>query len=448
MSPQTCSRGLVDSYACDDNRRTAKQPTHRPFSIVLGVIGLLVGACTGPGAGSGTTSSTTASPSQTAVVLCHSVHFSLVAVTQPDATTSELLFTTDFLHFSNITPPLSTVNGGLGMFDSAACLSSTDFWLISASADSTPGWLLHTTNGGLNWSVNRQLWVGNGGSGTVSFADSTHGWFAAGAAGDNSIVYMRTIDGGKTWTFLPTVRLTLNNFQEMAPQFVTASIGFAATSEVSPWSPNRINSELLKSVDGGATWSQTKVGQPTTRGADQLLYGAPAVFETQTVIPVLVVQSLNSKGLNARSPSSVRVNIVIERSDNAGRSWSSTLSTRVGTESKLGNPGSYGINTLVGAPSVSLASYSVSWIAYSDSQGHAHVLRSSKSARSWFLARSEGLPQLSIAADVRQDVAEPVSVAAISGSIALLSVVTSPFKTPGTYITYDGGLRWQPFANG
>ena len=110
--------------------------------------------------------------------------------------------------------------------------------------------ILRTTNGGLNWSYAYQGY-GNGGAlftlHDLFFINSTVGW----AVGRNGNIY-KTVNAGASWVLQPSG----TSSELYSVWFVNANLGFAAGSNV-----------LLKTVNGGASWSPTSLN-----GAEKVVF--------------------------------------------------------------------------------------------------------------------------------------------------------------------------------
>ena len=95
------------------------------------------------------------------------------------------------------------------------------------------------------------------GSGTVAVVDADHAWFIMSTTGDASFLVFRTSDGGATWqsAALPVTTADQPGVVTIWParlDFVDASVGFAfvGTSDAGPWT-------VLRTQDGGVTWNVT-----------------------------------------------------------------------------------------------------------------------------------------------------------------------------------------------
>jgi photosystem II stability/assembly factor-like uncharacterized protein len=109
---------------------------------------------------------------------------------------------------------------------------------VNSATDSNIATAVYVTHdGGNTWQSTTPL---PGAFNIVDFADSQHGW-----ATDGSVLY-RTSDGGQHWKQLSTSE-SLKHISQL--DFVSDQIGWAISS------PASNSSSLLKTVDGGYTWT-------------------------------------------------------------------------------------------------------------------------------------------------------------------------------------------------
>lgn len=111
------------------------------------------------------------------------------------------------------------------------------------------GRILATSDGGRTWAAQ---YTGPGKLGQVDFTDATHGW----AVGTNAL--LRTTDGGRTWTQLGQPACTA---PVESVHFVTHDLGYAIAGGAQVWMTGGVpaavgGGELLRTTDGGATWSR------------------------------------------------------------------------------------------------------------------------------------------------------------------------------------------------
>ena len=94
-------------------------------------------------------------------------------------------------------------------------------------------------------------------SGTVAVVDADHVWFIRSGTGDTAFTVFRSSDGGTSWqsAALPVTsadQAGVISFWPAKLDFVDASVGFAfvATSDSGPWN-------ILRTEDGGVSWKMT-----------------------------------------------------------------------------------------------------------------------------------------------------------------------------------------------
>jgi len=117
-------------------------------------------------------------------------------------------------------------------------------WIIGVPADGY-GVILHTTNGGENWTrQGTPNTIPNVPLYDVRAIDACNAW-AVGAANGNYAVVLRTMDGGKTWIRCGS--------PGSIPDFGAGGIG-AVDSKIA-WVVGS-NGTIIHTVDGGKTWVQ------------------------------------------------------------------------------------------------------------------------------------------------------------------------------------------------
>ena len=121
-------------------------------------------------------------------------------------------------------------------------ISSVEGWAVGAT-----GTILHTTDGGVQWTIRRE----NAGSNElrkVSFVDALHGW-----VGGNG--FLRTTDGGVTWTTI-TVHGMVPSIHFL--HFVDLNHGWF----IGGYASGAAGDTLWATTDGGQSWSVQYTGQP------------------------------------------------------------------------------------------------------------------------------------------------------------------------------------------
>lgn len=134
-----------------------------------------------------------------------------------------------------------------------------DIWLLDPSvacAVNSDGNILKTTNGGASWTIKFKARLTNSDNAVylrcVSFANSLKGW--VGTLTPELLMYF-TIDGGENWQ-------TVEDIPEGAPVAVCGL--YAVNESVIYASGTNFPSEvarMMKSVDGGATWTAWDMSQ-------------------------------------------------------------------------------------------------------------------------------------------------------------------------------------------
>jgi photosystem II stability/assembly factor-like uncharacterized protein len=119
-------------------------------------------------------------------------------------------------------------------FNSVFFTNQTNGWAVGER-----GFIVHTVNGGLTWTIAHQPNVDYGTFKDVFFVDTMHGWIA-----DEYSAVLRTTNGGQTWNdvFVP--------HNPNAVYFIDASSGWASSS----------NGFVYRTHDGGLTWAEASCG--------------------------------------------------------------------------------------------------------------------------------------------------------------------------------------------
>jgi len=113
----------------------------------------------------------------------------------------------------------------------------------SGPSDTSLGFCLRTTDGGLQWSKAYEIrtW---GILTTVSFVSRTHGWMMS-----DSSLSLVTTDGGLTWQNLPQISFWFVSF---AQRFVNDTLGYVVGG--TPLGGMLDGTAIYRTADGGASW--------------------------------------------------------------------------------------------------------------------------------------------------------------------------------------------------
>jgi photosystem II stability/assembly factor-like uncharacterized protein len=191
--------------------------------------------------------------------------------------------------FADVTPP------GLGTHNAAASLTAIDMehaWLlVTRYAGRVPSSVVYRTDdGGTTWTV---FDIDAGTSG-LTFIDAEHGWADVVAQVDGNradhVELLRTVDGGATWStvYQTTERISISGTpsqtgecQFSLPTFVTPQVGVAPMLDCPGAIPY-----IDMTEDGGTTWRQIALPQ---------LDAPPGIaMSTETMVPVFTSASVGS----------------------------------------------------------------------------------------------------------------------------------------------------------
>ena len=127
-------------------------------------------------------------------------------------------------------------------------VNARDAWALGADSKTGHDVVLATADGGVTWKVRYATRAGVWNS--MAFADALHGWLVG-----NGGLVLATSDGGHTWhRQAPGTRLVLGDVA-----FADASHGVVAgfqTKGDDPMSDQFIGTILLRTSDGGVTWTR------------------------------------------------------------------------------------------------------------------------------------------------------------------------------------------------
>jgi photosystem II stability/assembly factor-like uncharacterized protein len=237
------------------------------------------------------------------------------------ATNQKLFWTTDNgEHWKDITPKLTHKRQ---MVSSVFFLDETTGWVLlkcaddkNAMADDVCFEFALTTDSGKSWSIvqpkitdpgidQSRIDDGDGiysGKTYLDFSDAQHGWaILENAYNTNRSVgeMLRTVDGGKTWTQLPETSLPI------AEPFVFANAKDG-------WIAGGPDVELYESHNSGNTWQPVQLANPPGVSSDlSPVYGLPVFMNNNTGYLSANYVSITSTG----TP------VALLKTDDGGKTW-------------------------------------------------------------------------------------------------------------------------------
>jgi hypothetical protein len=348
-----------------------------------------------------------------------------------------LLSTRDFVHFTNITPPgPPSEQGTIGGWSSASFPTPADGWVAEANADSSEGFLFHTTDGGATWQLTRPLWSGSAGTAVVSFINAADGWLKSGDIGDGTLTFSATTDGGATWKTLLAEGTFNTDLGLSMPSFSDAKNGTGVISSPGQVvsSPPKLPPELSidrdtveATTDGGAAWITTAV---PVAGRGVHFFNEPFFSGPNGVLAVTVTpRNTNSLG---------QATVDFDTTTDGGKIWTSASRLVSAAVPKVVAQGP----DASGLPSVSEATTRSWWVLAVAPSGKISTYVTSDAGGHWVEPSDDSLPPVPLKADVFGGALLPASIQAVNSKMAVATVRTSPESTPRTYITLDGGARW------
>ena len=130
---------------------------------------------------------------------------------------------------------------------------------VASFSDAQHGWVIDgsgggsvvasTADAGATWT--QTAWPFSWSPGTIDFVDATHGWAGAAQQGDGVHTFAATTDGGRTWV-QETNTAGITSVESLA--FVSDTVGYAGGRDGGD------HGHLLKTSDGGVTWSPASSG--------------------------------------------------------------------------------------------------------------------------------------------------------------------------------------------
>lgn len=192
------------------------------------------------------------------------------------------------LTWYNLTPPGLTE---VGYRVSAFFLDASHAWILAPDPNDFmyAGTLYRTTDGGLNWAA---VAVSFGG-GHLTFLDPSNGWMLADlgvATGSNAVAVFQTADGGATWTqtFIndPTQPGASNSLPLSGLKYALTPLDMqVAWVGGVIYAPETVY--LFKTTDGGRTWAQVSLpSAPATENSEIQIEGPILLSPREAILPV------------------------------------------------------------------------------------------------------------------------------------------------------------------
>ncbi len=213
--------------------------------------------------------------------------------------------------WGNATPP--GLAAGFGASASLAALDADHAWLLVALDYPTSGMLYRTVNGGRTWTAVPVPFSG----GDMEFLDASHGWIMAdlgAGAGSQAVAIFQTSDGGATWTQVYVNDPTLSGASDTLPLSGIKS-GLGLLDSQHAWVGGSVPMDgfvyLYASEDGGRTWAHQAVTLPAGYETAQTVVNAPRFFAPQ-------------QGVFAATLYTDEITILFYISTDGGRTWQPT----------------------------------------------------------------------------------------------------------------------------
>jgi len=360
---------------------------------------------------------------------------------------SELLATTDFTHWRNISPPQQsgTDDACPDVWQSASFVSALEGWVLGRDGGDVSTVLYRTHNGGTTWAEEAGGSVGsNGGTQVIGFTNGEDGWRQQFATGSNAPYLLETTaDGGVTWTGIPQFgtnggcEFGVDVFANPLDGFAGNNLAPGATTSVGAPPPQ---SFLWQTADGGNSWHEATVPAPAGATPATAFYGLPTFFSAASgILPVEYVE--NGTGGAAT--------LDFYSTADAGITWTlistlksaEPLSADNGPAGCFGSPSFPASQTRGSFPAVAIASPTTWWVISPGAQGTT-VDVTSNGGGSWSDVSAAGLGSDGAAG------ANLTLIGAAGATVAWATVVNESVESaPSSFQTTDGGRTWSPLEN-
>ena len=371
-----------------------------------------------------------------------------VVVEDPANGCSTVYWTTDFVHWKNITPPNVIPPGQQAsatipcfyVWQSASFVSANDGWVLGRDGGSIDTVLFHTLNGGLTWT--RQPGDGTGsnfGNEVIGFANAELGWRQQFATGSNQPYSLElTQDAGATWSLWPNVEAH-GGCQSEQVVYADRNIAFEGQPLDYAYSPAPW---VWRTTNGGDSWAHVTVTTPRRLAGATAYYGQPQFFGDVGVLPVAFTKGASTF-------------VAFDRSTDEGIDWS--LEAIVPTKSALDPESALDADscststTVSGAfPVVVLAGPETWWVVGTTANGNRAIAVTSNGGLSWTSASPRGIPRYVVSVQDQEYASQQGFISpfeASSSTRAWMSVVEGSNLDSQTAVliqTTDGGRTWSP----
>jgi hypothetical protein len=375
---------------------------------------------------------------------------------------SELLATTDFTHWRNISPPQQSGTDGScpDIWQSASFVSPLQGWVLGRNGGGVNTLLYRTDNGGTTWVQLAGSSEGsNGGTQVIGFTSAEDGWRQQFATGSNAFYLLETTaDGGESWSGIP--QFSTNGGCEFAVDAFANSLDGFAGNNLAPGATSSLGAPppqafLWRTTDGGMSWHEATAPAPPATTNATAFYGLPTFFSpTSGILPVEYVQNGKNGAAGATGPGTLD----FYATTNSGSTWALATSVRitgtVPTDSGSGpGPGSAACFDSASAPAaptggsfpaVVIASPTTWWVV-SPGTGATTVDVTSNGGGSWTDVTAAGLGSGGRAETTGTD----LTLVGAAGPLVAWAkeVTTADQSAPSTLQTTDGGLTWSPLEH-